>query len=105
MSGVFQVAGIESVGLVVDVSAIIQWHVEEPQTANSLRFLDDRALTLHVPDLMFSEVGNIAWKKVRQGKIDLPRAREIITLVAVAPLVFHPSHCGPDVAFFRIPDS
>ena len=50
---------------------------------------DDAAL--HVPDLMFPEVGNILWKKVRRGDLTEEQARGIARLVVAAPLAVHPS--------------
>jgi predicted nucleic acid-binding protein len=46
---------------------------------------------LHVPELVFPEVGNILWKKVRRGDLTEDAAREIGRLVVLAPLVVHSS--------------
>jgi predicted nucleic acid-binding protein len=77
--------------LVVDASVVIKWHVAEVHTDAALRLLRDDAPELHVPDLMFPEVGNILWKKVRRGDLTEDRAREIGRLVVVAPVEIHPS--------------
>jgi predicted nucleic acid-binding protein len=75
----------------VDASVVIKWHVAEIHADAALRLLGDDAPTLHVPDLMFPEVGNILWKKIRQGDLTAEQAREIAHLVAVAPLEVHSS--------------
>jgi predicted nucleic acid-binding protein len=75
--------------LVVDASVVIKWHVTEIHSDAALRLLADDAPALHVPDLMFPEVGNILWKKVRRGDLTATQAREIAHLVAIAPLAVH----------------
>ena len=46
---------------------------------------------MHVPDLMFPEVGNILWKKVRRGDLTEEQARRIARLVTMAPMKVHAS--------------
>ena len=83
--------GLPLTGLVVDASVVIKWHVTEVHTDAALRLLRDDAPALHVPDLVFPEVGNILWKKIRRGDLTEDQARGIAHLVAVAPLAVHPS--------------
>jgi len=77
--------------MVVDASVVIKWHVTEVHSDAALRLLRDDAPALHVPDLVFPEVGNILWKKVRRGDLTEEQAHGIGHLVAVAPLAVHPS--------------
>lgn len=77
--------------LVVDASVVIKWHVAEVHSDAALRLLGDDAPGLHVPDLVFPEVGNILWKKVRRGELTAGQARRIAHLVATAPLAVHVS--------------
>ena len=77
--------------LVVDANVVIKWHVAEVHTDAALRLLRDDAPELDVPDLVFPEVGNILWKKVRRGDLTEEEARRIARLVAAAPLTVHPS--------------
>lgn len=77
--------------LVVDASVVIKWHVTEVHSDGALRLLRDDAPALHVPDLVFSEVGNILWKKFRRGDLTEEQARGIGHLVAFAPLAVHSS--------------
>ena len=83
--------GTPSAYLIVDASVVIKWHVAEVHTDAALRLLRDDAPALHVPDLVFPEVGNILWKKIRRGDLTEEPARRIAHLVAVAPLAVHPS--------------
>jgi len=77
--------------MVVDASVVIKWHVTEVHSNAALRLLRDDAPALHVPDLVYPEVGNILWKKVRRGDLTEEQARRIGHLLAVAPLTVHPS--------------
>jgi predicted nucleic acid-binding protein len=77
--------------LVVDASVVIKWHVDENHADAARRLLGDGAPALHVPDLMFPEVGNILWKKTRRNDLTEEEARRIAHLVVVAPLDVHPS--------------
>jgi predicted nucleic acid-binding protein len=70
---------------------MINWSVTEVHTDCALRLLRDDASGLHVPDLVFAEVGNTLWKKVRRGDLTDEHARRIVRLVVGAPLVVHPS--------------
>ncbi len=77
--------------MVVDASVVIKWHVTEVHSDRALWLLQDDAPALHAPDLVFPEVGNILWKKVRRGDLTEDQARGIGHLVAVAPLAAHRS--------------
>jgi predicted nucleic acid-binding protein len=77
--------------LVVDANVVMKWHVTEVHSDAALRLLRDDAPALHVPDLVFPQVGNLLWKKVRRGDLTEEQARGIGHLLAVAPLAVHPS--------------
>jgi predicted nucleic acid-binding protein len=77
--------------LVVDASVVIKWHVDEIHADAARRLLADDAPAMHVPELMFPEVGNILWKKTRRGELTEAHARRIAHLITRAPLDVHPS--------------
>jgi predicted nucleic acid-binding protein len=77
--------------LVVDASVVVKWHVTEVHTEAALRLLDESAPELHVPELLFPEVGNILRRKVRRGDLTAEEARQIARLVAIAPMQTHRS--------------
>jgi len=62
--------------LVVDASVVIKWFIDEPLHENARRFLKTGE-SLHAPDLLLAEIGNIAWKKVIRGEIGEEQARKI----------------------------
>jgi predicted nucleic acid-binding protein len=84
---------------VVDASVVIKWHVTEIHTGAALQLLSEDAIELHAPDLMFPEVGNVLWKKVRRGDLTEEEAREIVRVLVVAPLEIHPSAPFLEAAF------
>lgn len=53
---------------IVDASVAVKWYVPEIYEREATRLLKGRH-QLHVPELIFPEVGNIIWKKVRRGEI------------------------------------
>ncbi len=59
--------------LVVDASVAIKWFVREASHAQALRLLD-RPDTLCGPELLATEVTNVAWKKALRGEIDTDQA-------------------------------
>src|SRR5207302_11151721 len=80
----------ESSRFVVDASVAIKWFVPEVHAASASRLLDP-ANALHAPDLIFPEVGNILWKKVRRGELTEDEGREVLQGLAVVPMAVHPS--------------
>jgi predicted nucleic acid-binding protein len=50
---------------VIDANAAIKWFIPEIHADQAVRFLDPDH-ERHVPDLLYLEVGNILWKKVRR---------------------------------------
>ncbi len=78
--------------LVVDAGVAIKWYIPEIHEHEAKRFLDP-AFTLHVPNLFFSEFGNIVWNKARLLKvpeITAEEGREIIGLLLGLSLAVHP---------------
>ena len=84
-------AGAPPSMLVVDASVVIKWHVSEIHADVARRLLADDVPELHAPDLMFPEVGNILWKKIRRGDLTEEHASRIAYLLTVAPLEIHSS--------------
>lgn len=63
--------------LAVDASVAIKWFLPEIHSEAALRLLADERELL-VPDLVWSEVGNILWKKWQQGQLKLEEAPAIL---------------------------
>jgi predicted nucleic acid-binding protein len=77
---------------VIDAGVAIKWYVPEVHEAEAKRFLDP-SYTLHVPELLFPEFGNILWKKarvLRVPEITLGEGRKIIGLLGTVALIVHP---------------
>ncbi|MBI2999640.1 MAG: type II toxin-antitoxin system VapC family toxin [Deltaproteobacteria bacterium] len=69
--------------LVVDASVAIKWFFPEIHGEAALRLLEGE-YALRVPDLIFSEFGNVLWKRFRKGQIS--RKEAIVTTEALLAL-------------------
>lgn len=54
--------------IVVDASVVIKWFVPELGSEAAQRMLQQDHEYL-APDLLFAEIGNVVWKKVRKGEL------------------------------------
>lgn len=61
--------------IVVDASIIVKWFVEEEGHSLAFKLLDAE-LRIAAPDLIFSEVANVLWKKVRRGEVTSEQAMQ-----------------------------
>lgn len=62
---------------VVDASLVIKWFVPEIHSEAARRWLD-ASHDYVAPDLLFPEVGNVVWKKVRRKELDEIEARQLV---------------------------
>lgn len=76
--------------VVVDASVIIKWFIPEVHAIFANRVLQ-KNWSLLVPDLTFSEVGNILWKKCRRKELTINIATEILNDFKKMPLCVHSS--------------
>lgn len=77
---------------VIDASVAIKWYVLEDGSEAALRFYGPR-FELSAPDLLFPEVGNVLWKKVRRGELDADEAFAVLDAVIRSRIDIHA--CGP----------
>lgn len=75
---------------VVDASVAIKWYLPEVHSENALRLLDDERELL-VPDLVWSEVGNILWKKWQKAQLTVEQPSAILQDFGHLGLVIHSS--------------
>ena len=69
---------------VVDASVVLKWFLPEIHSEAARRLLDG-AHQYIAPDLLFPEVGNAVWKKVRRGEMRRQEGQRLISdLAAVA---------------------
>ena len=76
--------------LVVDASVAIKWFIDESRHEHA-RYLLETGETLHAPDLLVPEIGNIAWKKATRKEIDPHHAEKITAALRDLPLSLHAS--------------
>jgi len=71
--------------LVVDASVAIKWFLPEIHGEAALRLLEGQ-YTLRAPDLIFSEFGNVLWKRFRKGQISRKEAIATTEALLALPL-------------------
>jgi predicted nucleic acid-binding protein len=76
--------------IVVDASVAVKWFLPEPHSLQALRLLEGERELL-APDLIWSEVGNVLWKRWRQGELADENARTILGDLRRVPLLIHPA--------------
>jgi predicted nucleic acid-binding protein len=62
---------------VVDASLVIKWFVPEIHADAARRWLN-ASHDYMAPDLLFPEVGNVVWKKVRRRELEEREARQLV---------------------------
>jgi predicted nucleic acid-binding protein len=76
--------------VVVDASVAAKWFLPEPDAPAALRLLDG-GHPLAAPDLICSEVGNVAWKLHARSVLNAGEASEMIEHFLSMPLEIHDS--------------
>jgi predicted nucleic acid-binding protein len=71
---------------VVDASIAIKWFLTEPYDESALRLLTG-GHTLSAPDLIYSEVANILWKRVRRDEMSEVEATCTLQGLGAIPLL------------------
>ena len=67
--------------VVVDASVVVKWYVPEIHS-DAAHWLLQRNHQFLAPDLLFAEIGNVVWKKVRRGELSQKDGRELVRDVA-----------------------
>jgi predicted nucleic acid-binding protein len=62
---------------VVDASLVIKWFVPEIHSEAARQWLD-APHDYVAPDLLFPEVGNVVWKKVRRKELEEAEAKQLV---------------------------
>lgn len=83
---------------VVDASVAAQWLIPEPESPKALTLIE-RNIERLVPDLIFSEIGNILWKRARRGDLSAERATEAVHRFGTIPLCVFPVAELMDLAY------
>jgi predicted nucleic acid-binding protein len=63
---------------VVDASLVIKWFVPEINAEAARQWLE-ASHDYVAPDLLFAEIGNVVWKKVRRKELSEAEARQLVT--------------------------
>lgn len=70
---------------VVDASVAVKWFLPEIHGDSAMRLLDAEH-DLFAPDLLFAEVGNVLWKRVRRREVAVREASTILDALVSLPL-------------------
>ena len=76
--------------LVVDASVATKWLIDEEGSEAALR-LRTAEYDLVCPDLLFLEVGNVVWRKVRASEIEESDGRAMVAAILEAPFHVEPA--------------
>jgi len=83
-----------SLNLVVDTNVVIKTYIPEilsDRAASIFIAVERNEISLAVPDLMYSEIGNILWKKHRMQELTIAEIEEISREILSLPLKVIPS--------------
>jgi predicted nucleic acid-binding protein len=84
--------------LVVDASVALKWFVNEPEAVQARRLLSG-TYSLRVPDLIYGEIGNALWKRVRRKEITIDQGEQVLNALASIPWSVHPTSSLAPAAF------
>jgi predicted nucleic acid-binding protein len=76
--------------IVVDASVAVKWYLPEAQAEEARRLLQG-SWTLLVPDLLFTEVTNVLWKKARFGELTAEDAQAAVSALDIISLRVYPT--------------
>jgi predicted nucleic acid-binding protein len=71
--------------VVVDASVVAKWYLPEVHSREASLLLED-TFELFAPDLLFSEIGNLLWKRVIRKELSQDKGLEILTALETVPL-------------------
>jgi predicted nucleic acid-binding protein len=74
--------------VVVDASVVVKWYVKEIHDGEAELLLNG-GFELHAPELVIPELGNILWKKCRNGQISNDEALKIAEAFGRQDIHFH----------------
>jgi predicted nucleic acid-binding protein len=77
--------------VVVDASVAVKWLLPEVHSEAARKLLASREIELWAPDLIWVEVGNVLWRKIRRAEVPAETASELHERFRRFPLRIHPS--------------
>jgi predicted nucleic acid-binding protein len=84
--------------VVVDASVAAKWYLPEVHSEKAL-ILFDGSFQLSSPDLLFSEIGNLLWKRVIKKEFSQDKGMEILAALELVPLQVWESKALMPLAF------
>jgi predicted nucleic acid-binding protein len=71
--------------VVVDASVVAKWYLPEIFSREASFLLED-TFQLFAPDLLFSEIGNLLWKRVNRKEISQKEGHKILSALESVPI-------------------
>jgi predicted nucleic acid-binding protein len=84
--------------LVVDASVVAKWYLPEVHSQQAFLLLEN-TFQLFAPDLLFSEIGNLLWKRVIRQELSQDKGLEILAALELVPLQIWESRTLMPLAF------
>jgi predicted nucleic acid-binding protein len=84
--------------VVVDASVVAKWYLPEVHSQQAWLLLED-TFKLSAPDLLFSEIGNLLWKRVIRQELSQDKGLEILTALESVPFQIWESKALMPLAF------
>lgn len=84
--------------IVVDVSVVAKWYLPEVYGQQALLLLNP-SFQLLAPDLLYSEIGNLLWKRVIRKEFTQDKGLEILTALESVPFQIEESKPLMPIAF------
>lgn len=82
---------------VVDASVAAKWYLPEPLGDCAVRLRRD-GTDLGAPELLYAEVANSLWKRVRRGELSAAAAGSVVAALSRVPIETYPSRLLSEVA-------
>ncbi len=77
--------------IVVDASIVVKWFIPEIHSEHAIRLLN-KPIKFLAPNLIYAEVGNILWKKLRLKELTQESAQDILNDFKKIPLEVIDNH-------------
>ena len=88
----------------VDASVAVKWLLPEVHSEAARRLFERKEVEFWAPDLIWSEIGNVLWKKCRRAEMPVDEAGELFEAFRHLPLRTHSSQALAGTAWILATD-
>lgn len=76
--------------IVIDASVVLKWYFHEPFSEEACRLIN-RGGPIYVPELLYSQVGTVLWKRVKASEMKREDAQRVLMNLSRLPLISVPT--------------